>query len=267
LNRHKKQIENTRARFQVELDSLTSQMSEAGAHASSLSEQTADAFKQRAEELIAYVDRAQGGSKELVDQFEQQKKRLEVTAQQVESSLAHTSDVLRGESKNLRDASSMAAEEALISSLKFQKQAERLTEASAKVQKQTEEITNKQRKQGGEAFRKASALIIDGLHSMSIDLARSLDNTLPEELWNRYRRGEKSIFTKKLLKTKDQDRIRNLYKESGDFRRYVDQYRRSFNQLLEETEQSEHSQMLFETYASSEIGKVYLMLTDALGHE
>lgn len=244
---------------------MTRQMAEAGEHANARTDQVTRSFREKAKELIQFVEQAQAGSQELIKQFEEQKKRLEVTSKQVENSLTETSGILSEESKNLRNASNSAAEEALVASLKFQQQADRLKEASARVKRQTEEIEERQKAYSGEAFRKASALIIDGLHSISIDLARSLDNTLPEELWNRYRRGEKSIFTKKLLKNKDQELIRKLYRESGDFRRYVDQYRSSFNQLLDETEHSEFSQLLFDTYSSSDIGKVYLMLTDALG--
>jgi len=265
LAKHKRAIENTRARFHVDLDHISNQMTEAGQHAKELGAEAAQSFKSRASELIQFSDRAHQGSKELAAQFEQQKRRLEITAQQVENSLSETSGILNAESINLREASSKAAEEALISSLKFQKQAERLKTASQMATQQSEEIAAKQQSTSGEAFRKASTLIVDSLHSMSIDLARSMDNTLPEDLWNRYRRGEKSIFTRRLLKGKDTERIKSLYRDNGDFRRYVQQYRAAFNQLLDETEQSEYSQLLFETYASSDVGKVYLLLTDALG--
>jgi len=265
LGKHKREIETTRARFHSDLENITVQMTDAGQQAQELGADAAQTFKSRAMELVQFSDRAHQGSKELVEQFDQQHKRLEITAKQVENSLSETSNILNTESQNLREASSRAAEEALISSLKFQKQADRLKEASQVAKIQSEEIATKQKNTSGEAFRKASALVVDSLHSMSIDLARSMDNTLSEELWNRYRRGEKSIFTRRLLKTKDTERIQALYRDNGDFRRYVQEYRAAFNQLLDETEQSEFSQLLFETYASSDIGKVYLMLTDALG--
>jgi methyl-accepting chemotaxis protein len=265
LERHRREIDTTRHKFQTDLELVTERVSDASLRAREMGDDVAQNFRARATELVKYADEANTGARELTEQFEQQKRRIEVTARQVENSLKETSTILDGESRNLREASTHAAEEALISSLKFQKQADRLKDASQTIHRQVEDIEARHHAVTGEKLRKASALIMDSLHSISIDIARSIDNTLPEDLWNRYRKGEKSIFTRRLLKGKDAEKIRVLYRDNGDFRRYVDQYRTAFDQLLEEAEHSEFSDLLAETYASSDLGKVYFMLSDALG--
>ncbi|MBE7635511.1 hypothetical protein GUA87_01540 [Sneathiella sp. P13V-1] len=265
LMRHRKEIDQTRKRFELDMTRVTEQVGDAGRQATEMGSEAATIFEERASDLLKFTGRAREETEGLLDQFEQQRQRIEVTAKQVENSLQETSSMLSEESRNLREASTSASEEALVTSLKFQQQADRLKTASEVVRRQLEYIESDRREKTGDAMRKASALIMDSMHSMSIDIARSIDNTLPDELWNRYRKGEKSIFTRRLIKNRDEERIQHLYKEQGDFRRYVDQYRAAFEQLLQEAENSEFSDLLAETYASSDLGKVYFMLNDALG--
>lgn len=264
LGRHKKEIEDTRNQAQSDLERVMLKMSEAGQQAHGMSDDAAQAFQQRTNDLIKFSDKAYSGSKELIDQFEQQRKRLETTAQLVENSIGETAKILNFESKNLKNVVGLAAEDALISSLKFQEQADKLEKASKVVQKQTEDITNNAAGQMSKAHRKASSFIIDSLHSLSIDLARNLESSLPEDLWKKYRRGDKSIFSKRLVKNKDAEKIKALYRDNGDFRRYVDQYLSEFGRLLQETDETEFSELLLDTYINSDVGKVYLMLSDAL---
>ncbi|MEH6402593.1 MAG: hypothetical protein V7750_04425 [Sneathiella sp.] len=264
LGRHQKAIENTRSQAQNDLENVMLTMTEAGQQAHGMSEEAAQEFKQRTQDLIKFSDQAYSGSQELIGQFDQQRRRLEATAQQVENSIGETAKILSSEGQNLKKVAGTAAEEALISSLKFQEQAEKLEKASKLVQRQTEEITDNVIGQNSKAHQKASSFILDSLHSLSIDLARNLDSSLSDDLWKKYRRGDKSIFSKRLVKTKDAEKIRTLYKGNGDFRRYVDQYRAEFEGLLKGTEQTEFSELLLDTYTNSDVGKVYLMLSDAL---
>ncbi|WP_169544628.1 coiled-coil domain-containing protein [Sneathiella aquimaris] len=263
LDRHKDEIEKTRRKVQGDLEYVVSSMADAGRQAAEMGDGSFQAFKGKAIELLEYSKQAENESRALTEQFDQQRQRLEVTAKQVANSINETSTILKSESGNLREAASLAAEEALISSLKFQKEADRLRDASMDVAAQREKLGEKQQADSNAAYRKSVSFILDSLHSLAIDLSRNLDNTMPEELWKRYRRGEKSIFTKRLLKTKDADKIRLLYRENGDFRRYADQYCEAFDRLLKETEDTEHSELLIETYMSSDIGKVFMMLSDA----
>ena len=61
--------------------------------------------------------------------------------------------------------------------------------------------------------------------------------------------------------------IRANYQSDNEFRDYVTRYLTAFKQLLDEAAKREQGSMLQQTFLSSEVGMVYMMLTRALGRE
>jgi hypothetical protein len=109
---------------------------------------------------------------------------------------------------------------------------------------------------------------IDSLESLAVDIARMIDHDAAAELWDRYKRGERDVFTRKLYTMQGQkafEEIRKRYRGDGDFKRTVDRYIGEFERLLEEVSREERGQMLARTYLTSETGKVYTMLAHAAG--
>ena len=109
---------------------------------------------------------------------------------------------------------------------------------------------------------------IDSLDSLAVDIARMIDHDAAAELWDRYKRGERSVFTRKLYTMQGQkafEEIRKRYRGDGDFKRTVDRYIGEFERLLEEVSRDDRGQMLARTYLTSETGKVYTMLAHAAG--
>ena len=88
------------------------------------------------------------------------------------------------------------------------------------------------------------------------------------ELWDRYKRGERNVFTRKLYTMQGQkafEEIRKRYRADSDFRRTVDRYIGEFERLLDEVSRDDRGQMMSRTYLTSETGKVYTMLAHAAG--
>jgi hypothetical protein len=109
---------------------------------------------------------------------------------------------------------------------------------------------------------------IDSLESLAVDIARMIDHDAAAELWDRYKRGERNVFTRKLYTMQGQrafEEIRKRYRDDGDFKRTVDRYIGEFERLLEEVSREDRGQMLARTYLTSETGKVYTMLAHAAG--
>jgi hypothetical protein len=109
---------------------------------------------------------------------------------------------------------------------------------------------------------------IESLDSLAVDIARMIDHDAAAELWDRYNRGERNVFTRKLYTMQGQkafEEIRRRYRGDGDFKRTVDRYIGEFERLLEEVSREERGQMLARTYLTSETGKVYTMLAHAAG--
>ena len=95
-----------------------------------------------------------------------------------------------------------------------------------------------------------------------------IDHDAAAELWDRYKRGERGEYTRKLDTLQGQkafEENRKRYRGDGDFRRTVDRYIGEFERLLEEVSRDDRGQMLARSYLTSETGKVYTMLAHAAG--
>ncbi|MBV9634176.1 MAG: apolipoprotein acyltransferase, partial [Methylobacteriaceae bacterium] len=109
---------------------------------------------------------------------------------------------------------------------------------------------------------------IESLDSISLDIARMIDHDASVELWDRYRRGERNVFTRRLYTAHGQqsfDEIRRRYRADDEFRATVDRYTQEFERLLNEVSRDDRDGLLAKTYLTSETGKVYTMLAHASG--
>ena len=95
-----------------------------------------------------------------------------------------------------------------------------------------------------------------------------IDHEAAIDLWDRYKRGERNVFTRRLYTLQGQkafDEIRTKYRESREFKQTVDRYIAEFEQLLDEVSRDDRGQVVARTYLTSETGKVYTMLAHAAG--
>ena len=109
---------------------------------------------------------------------------------------------------------------------------------------------------------------IESLDSLSVDIARMIDHDAAADLWDRYKRGERNVFTRKLYTLQGQqafDEIRKKYRADREFKQTVDRYVGEFERLLEEVSRDDRGQVVARTYLTSETGKVYTMLAHAAG--
>jgi hypothetical protein len=110
--------------------------------------------------------------------------------------------------------------------------------------------------------------VVESLNSLSVDIARAIDHEASIELWNRYRRGERDVFTRRLYTLKGQqtfDEIRRKYQAEAEFRAAVDRYCDDFEKLLKDVSRNDRDNMVTQTYLTSDTGKVYTMLAHAAG--
>ena len=110
--------------------------------------------------------------------------------------------------------------------------------------------------------------VMESLNSLSVDIARAIDHDASIELWNRYRRGERDVFTRRLYTLKGQqtfDEIRRKYQAEAEFRAAVDRYCDDFEKLLKDASRNDLDNIMAQTSLTSDTGKVYTMLAHASG--
>jgi hypothetical protein len=124
------------------------------------------------------------------------------------------------------------------------------------------------RDENGSAKDRPPRHTIESLDSLSVDIARMIDHDAAAELWDRYKRGERNVFTKRLYTMQGQktfDEIRKRYRSDREFKLTVDRYIAEFERLLDDVSRDDRGSMVARTYLTSETGKVYTMLAHAAG--
>ena len=112
----------------------------------------------------------------------------------------------------------------------------------------------------------ATAETVDSLNSLSVDIARAIDHDASVELWDRYRRGERDIFTRRLYTLKGQqtfEETKRKYQTDPEFRAIVDHYCEDFQTLIRQVAKTDRAAT--QKYLTSDTGKVYTMLAHASG--
>jgi hypothetical protein len=108
----------------------------------------------------------------------------------------------------------------------------------------------------------------DSLESLAVDVARMIDHEAAADLWERYKRGERGLFTRRLYTAQGQkafDEIRRKYRTDPEFRQTVEQYIHEFERLLDDVSRGDRGAAVVRNYLTSDTGKVYTMLAHAAG--
>ena len=106
------------------------------------------------------------------------------------------------------------------------------------------------------------------LESLAVDVARMIDHNATAELWERYKRGERGLFNKRLYTPQGQkafEEIRRKYRSDPEFRQTVEQYIHEFERLLEDVSRGDRGAAVARNYLTSDTGKVYTLLAHAAG--
>ncbi|MDE1972430.1 MAG: hypothetical protein KGI48_04545 [Hyphomicrobiales bacterium] len=106
------------------------------------------------------------------------------------------------------------------------------------------------------------------LESLAVDVARMIDHDASAELWERYKRGERGLFNKRLYTPQGQkafEEIRRKYRGDPEFRQTVEQYIHEFERLLEDVSRGDRGATVARNYLTSDTGKVYTLLAHAAG--
>ena len=138
-----------------------------------------------------------------------------------------------------------------------------------KTQKQYDEFNQKFKVASIDTFMKNSADIISELETISIDINSIFNKTGDDEaLWKKYYEGDHGVFVRYLSKNmtkKEVIAVREDYEKKPDFRVVVDKYLDDFNSLIEAARSNNRASTLLALISGSDIGKVYYILSRALG--
>ena len=106
----------------------------------------------------------------------------------------------------------------------------------------------------------------DTIEALSLDIARMLDHDAVADHWDRYQRGERAMFERRLYTAQGQqafEEVRRRYRSEREFRDSVDRYVQEFERLLAEIGRDDRDGSIVKSYLVSDTGKVYTLLAHA----
>lgn len=145
-----------------------------------------------------------------------------------------------------------------------------IQQVSQEAVSQTERLQDHSLRQRRELFLGNAKQVIEGLHSLSIDLTKALDPQAQHQDWRAIANGDLGTFTKRLLGIKEDipaQKIREKYWQNAEFRSAVMRYLRQFEELFGQALQIDTADLLAATLMTSDIGKLYTYLATALDHQ
>ncbi|MBL8711106.1 MAG: hypothetical protein JNL25_18065, partial [Rhodospirillaceae bacterium] len=103
---------------------------------------------------------------------------------------------------------------------------------------------------------------------LALDIHSLLDNEIPDEVWKRYRDGDRSVFARRLFRGKDSyiiPAIEQRYSRDQRFHDLVDRYLRKFEDLLTQSAKADPEAVLNAAIITADVGKLYLVMSKSLG--
>ncbi len=150
----------------------------------------------------------------------------------------------------------------------FRDQAQSLIDASEIARARAQALQERELDQRRDVFLRSATQMIEDLNSTGIDLNRILADELPDDIWKRYQKGDRSIFARRLLRGKDRlvlPDIKARFEADERFRIEANRYIKQFETLLDRATDCDPENLLSTTFLTADVGKLYIILSRSLG--
>jgi hypothetical protein len=167
----------------------------------------------------------------------------------------------------IRSASEEAARTSRETMRQLRDQLARVDELAGNLESRVARAREQAEEQVDGDFSRRVALITESLNSQSIDLTKALSTEVTDTAWASYLRGDRGIFTRRAVRLLDRQEMRDiaeLYEGDADFREHVNRYIHDFEAMLRTMLSTRDGQSLAVTMLSSDMGKLYVALAQAI---
>ena len=187
-----------------------------------------------------------------------------------ESSLA-IDTALRSRTDNavaeLEAAVTKASDAGRVAATNLRDQLVKVNELAGNLEARVNRARERAEEQVDHDFSRRVALITESLNSNSIDISKALSNEVTDTSWASYLRGDRGIFTRRAVQLLDNTEARDiaeLYGSDGEFAENVSRYIHDFEAMLRVMLSTRDGHALGVTLLSSDIGKLYVALAQAI---
>lgn len=142
-----------------------------------------------------------------------------------------------------------------------------IAEASANMETRIAQVEAKSDLDDQEMFARRVSLLVETLNSAAIDVARLLSRDVSDTAWTAYLQGDRGAFTRRAVQLLDEGEAQHLgtyYDRDPEFRDHVNKYIHDFEEMLRRILDSRDGGPLGVTMLSSDMGKLYVALAQAI---
>ncbi|MGD9665467.1 MAG: hypothetical protein AB7U34_09715, partial [Novosphingobium sp.] len=160
-----------------------------------------------------------------------------------------------------------AVKAAHVASDRLMRQLLTIADTTASIEQRIAEADQAAEKRDRDNFSSRSAVLIEALNSLSVDVAKFLSTDVGDSNWAAYLKGDRGVFTRRavqLLGNREAGAIVRLYDENELFRDNVNRYIHDFEAMLRTVLATRDGSSLGVTLLSSDIGKLYVALAQAI---
>lgn len=141
-------------------------------------------------------------------------------------------------------------------------------QSAAALEAHMAETEEAERERSSENFARRVSLLIDSLHSASIDVGKILSDEVDDRAWDAYLKGDRGIFTRRavrLLGTAEERALTQHYESDLEFRDSVNRFIHDFEAMIRRVTTERDGGPVAVTMMSSDVGKLYTALAPLAG--
>ena len=124
-----------------------------------------------------------------------------------------------------------------------------------------------QKAHDGDEFAKRVSLLIDSMHSGSIDVGKILSDEIDDKAWTAYLKGNRGVFTRRAARLIGGGETRAIaahYEVDPEFAGSVNRYVADFEEMLRRVTAERDGGIMAVTLMSSDVGKIYAALAQVV---
>ncbi len=141
-------------------------------------------------------------------------------------------------------------------------------QSAAALDQHFTEASEVQRQRDSEGFARRVSLLIDSMHSASIDVGKILSDEVDDKAWSAYLKGDRGVFTRRAARLMGHAEARAIdshYETDLEFQHSVNRYVHDFETMLRRVTADRDGGAMAVTLMSSDMGKLYAALAQVVG--
>jgi len=167
----------------------------------------------------------------------------------------------------LEQAAGHAAGVSREAAIQLRDQLAKVDELAGNLERRVTHARERAEEQVDNDFARRVALITEALNSYAIDIAKALSTEVTDTAWSAYLKGDRGVFTRRAVRLMEPAEARDIvriYEEDGEFREHVSRYIHDFEAMLRQLLSTRDGHALGVTLLSSDMGKLYVALAQAI---